>query len=265
MGFSHIAHRALTELAALGGACHKTQAGLRILMYHSVGGQAYGDSLGNYTITPKKFAQHMDALRSFHGISHGISIVPLGLEAIGGAQVNIAISFDDGYLDNLHCAAPILIERGMPFTVFVSSRFVREQQVGFLNSKDLRELAELPGVRIGAHGKTHVPLAECDDLTLANELADSKMYLEDITGRPVSTMSYPYGIVDRRVRAAVASAGYRLAACSHIGMNQAGCDPLLLARTTLFGQDSVSFFRRKLAGCWDWYGYLQRNPLHGKN
>ncbi|MFA7239948.1 MAG: polysaccharide deacetylase family protein [Sulfuricellaceae bacterium] len=261
MGFSHIAHRALTELAALGSACHKTQAGLRILMYHSVGGQAYGDSLGNYTITPKKFAQHMDALRSFHGIS----IVPLGLEAIGGAQVNIAISFDDGYLDNLHCAAPILIERDMPFTVFVSSRFVQEQQAGFLNAKDLRELAELPGVRIGAHGKTHVPLVGCDDLVLANELADSKMYLEDITGHPVSTMSYPYGIVDRRVRDAVASAGYRLAACSHIGMNQAGCDPLLLARTTLFGQDSVSFFRRKLAGCWDWYGYFQRNPLHGEN
>lgn len=261
MGFSHIAHRALTELAALSGVCRDSKAGLRILMYHSVGGQAYGDSLGNYTITPKKFAQHMDALRSFQGVS----IVPLRLEAIGGAQANIAISFDDGYLDNLYFAAPILIERGMPFTVFVSSRFVQEQHTGFLNSKDLRELAELPGVMIGAHGKTHVPLAKCDDLTLANELADSKRYLEDITGRPVSTMSYPYGVVDRRVRDAVSSAGYRLAACSHIGMNQAGCDPLLLARTTIFGQDSASFFRRKLAGCWDWYGCLQRNPLHGES
>lgn len=255
MGFSHIAHRALTELAALSGVCRDSKAGLRILMYHSVGGEAYGDSLGNYTITPKKFAQHMDALRGLHGVS----IVPFGLEAIGRAQANISISFDDGYLDNLHFAAPILIERGMPFTVFVSSRFVQDQHAGFLNPKDLRELAELPGVMIGAHGRTHVPLVGCDDLMLANELAGSKMYLEDIIGRPVSTMSYPYGAVDRRVRDAVSAAGYRIAACSHIGMNQAGCDPLLLARTTIFGQDSVSFFRRKLAGCWDWYGYLRRN------
>lgn len=257
MGLNHFAHRALTELAAISGVCHKSMAGLRILMYHSVGGEAYGDSLGNYTITPTKFAQHMDALCGLRGAN----IVLLGQEPRVGAQANVAISFDDGYLDNLHFAAPILIERGIPFTVFVSSLFVQEQRSGFLSPKDLRELAELPGVVIGAHGRTHVPLVRCDDLTLARELVDSKKYLEDITGRPVSTMSYPYGSVDRRVRDAVSSAGYQLAACSHIGINQVGCDPLLQARTTIFGQDSVSFFRRKLAGCWDWYGWLQRDSL----
>ncbi|MDP2751110.1 MAG: polysaccharide deacetylase family protein [Rhodocyclaceae bacterium] len=249
-------------MAAISGVCRNPKAGLRILMYHAVGGEAYGDFFGNYTITPEHFAQHMDALRGFEGAN----VVPLGLESCGGgAQANIAISFDDGYLDNLRFAAPILIERGMPFTVFVSSQFVQEQHAGFLNPEDLRELAELPGVMIGAHGRTHVPLVGCDDLTLAHELVDSKMYLEDITGRPVSTMSYPYGSVDRRVLDAVSTAGYQLAACSHIGINQAGRDPLLLARTTIFGQDSVSFFRRKLAGCWDWYGCLQRDSLHREN
>ena len=203
----------------------------------------------------------MDALRGFNGAS----IVSLGLESCGGEQANVAVSFDDGYLDNLHFAAPVLIERGMPFTVFVSSRFIQERRSGFLEPKDLRELAGLPGVTIGAHGGTHVPLVGCDDLALAHELVDSKKYLEDITGRAVSTMSYPYGSVDRRVRDAVSTAGYRLAACSHIGINQVGCDPLLLARTTIFGQDSVSFFRRKLAGCWDWYGCLQRDSLHREN
>lgn len=261
MGLNHFAHRALTELAAISGVCHKSMAGLRILMYHSVGGEAYGDTLGNYTVTPKKFAQHMDALRCVNGIN----IVPLGLESCVGAQANVAISFDDGYLDNLHLAAPVLIERGMPFTVFVSSQFVQEQRSGFLSPKDLRELANMPGVMIGAHGSMHVPLVGCDDSTLAHELVDSKKYLEDITGRAVSTMSYPYGSVDRRVRDAVSTAGYQLAACSHIGINQLECDPLLLARTTIFGQDSVNFFRRKLAGCWDWYGCLQRDSLHREN
>lgn len=255
MGFSYIAHRALTELAAVSGVCRDSQAGLRILMYHSVGGEAYGDSLRNYTITPKKFAQHMDTLRDFERAE----VVSFGFDSGKTARTSIAISFDDGYLDNLQFAAPILIERGMPFIVFVSSQFVQDRHAGFLNPMDLRELAELPGVTIGAHGKTHVPLTGCDDLMLANELVGSKMYLEDTTSRPVLTMSYPYGAVDRRVRNAASTAGYRLAACSHIGINQTGCDPLLLARTTIFGQDGVGFFRRKLAGCWDWYGYLQRD------
>ncbi len=255
MGFSQLVHRTLTEFAAISGVCSNPEAGLRILMYHAVGGEAYGDSFGHYSITPENFARHMDALCGIEGIK----VVPLGQDVCTETQANVAISFDDGYLDNLRCAAPILVERGIPFTVFVSSQFVQDQRSGFLNPGELRELAQLPGVIIGAHGRTHVPLVRCDDLTLANELADSKRYLEDITGRAVSTMSYPYGAVDRRVRDAVSMAGYRIAACSHIGINQTGCDPLLLSRTTIFGQDSVNFLRRKLAGCWDWYGYFQRD------
>lgn len=255
MGISRFAHRALTELAAMSGACHGSKTGLRILMYHSVGGVAYGDSAGNYSITLEHFAQHIDALCGFAGGG----IVPLGLDACEGTQANVAISFDDGYLDNLRFAAPILIERGIPFTVFVSSQFVQSQSPGFLSPKDLRELSELPGVEIGAHGKKHVPLVHCNDVTLKEELADSKMYLEDVTGRKVSTMSYPYGVVDRRVRDTVTTLGYKLAACSHVGLNCSGSDPYLLARTTIFGQDSVGFFRRKLSGCWDWYGHFQRD------
>lgn len=249
-------HRLLTELVAFSGACRTPRRGLRVLMYHSVGGRAEGDRYNYYSLPEERFAQHVLTLCD----ADSLSIVPLGLEGCTDDRANVAITFDDGYRDNLLTAAPMLVERKMPFTVFVATRFVRERHPDFLSPGELCELAALPGVTIGAHGNTHVPLAHCDEKELAGELSDSKAYLEDLMGREVKMMSYPHGSVDRRVRNAVATAGYELAACSHEGVNRPERDPLLLLRTTIFAQDNVRLFRQKLDGCGDWYGYLKRDP-----
>lgn len=261
MSLAQFGHRFITELAALSGTCRAPQNGLRILMYHAVGGQADNDALGYYSITAERFSRHMEILSQ----TAGVAVSPVALSACEADSAKVAITFDDGYRDNLRVAAPILLAHGMPFTVYVATRFVRERHPDFLSPEEVRELAALPGATIGAHGDTHVPLASCDDSTLARELADSRAYLEDLTGRAVTTMSYPHGSVDRRVRDAVEAAGYDHAGCSHIGINRSTCDPLLLSRTTIFSQDGEHSFRRKLAGCWDWYGRLQPQPAGMKS
>jgi len=231
------------------------------MMYHAVGGPADNDEFGYYSITAERFARHMEILSQ----TVGVTVSPVMQAACAVDSAKVAITFDDGYRDNLRVAAPILLAHGMPFTVYVATRFVRERHPDFLSPEEIRELAALPGATIGAHGDTHMPLAGCDDRTLAAELADSRSYLEDLTGRAVTTMSYPHGSVDRRVRDAVEAAGYDHAGCSHIGINRASCDPLLLSRTTIFAQDDERIFRRKLTGCWDWYGRLQSRPAGMKS
>lgn len=51
--------------------------------------------------------------------------VPLG-GMLGGAtgRRRVSLTFDDGYLDNLELAAPLLESHGIPFTVFVTSGFI---------------------------------------------------------------------------------------------------------------------------------------------
>jgi peptidoglycan/xylan/chitin deacetylase (PgdA/CDA1 family) len=93
-----------------------------------------------------------------------------------------------------------------------------------------------------------------------NELVSSKKYIEDLIGGPVTTMSYPFGAVDRRVRDAVKRAGYLLAVCSRFDINDASRDPLLLCRTEITGNDSVRVFKQKLHGDWDWYRWRRRDP-----
>ena len=230
--------------------------GLRVLMYHAIGTTALGDTLGLFSLSPERFRQHMARLA---GWKQG-RVVEFDAAALNGNSCRVAITFDDGYLDNLEVAAPTLSELGLPFTVFVTSEFVRSGKAGFLSPTALRTLAALPGAQIGAHGANHVALTQCDDTTLRNELTSSRSYLEDVLGCEVRTLAYPYGAADRRVRDAALAAGYQLGACSLAGINPPERDPLLLARTEIVSFDSDRVFAQKLHGDWDWYRWRTQDP-----
>lgn len=224
----------------------------RVLMYHAIGGQAYGDAKGLFSLEPELFKRHLDILAKE-------KIVPFCRDSLDLTD-SVAITFDDGYRDCFTQAAPLLVEKNMPFTVFVISDFVRANRPGFLSAAELRDLAALPGVHIGAHGASHVRLTECSNAELEHELQSSRQALEDMLGKPVVTMSYPYGAVDGRVRQAVSAAGYTLAACSYPGVNVPSRDPLLIARTEILSGDSPRLLRQKLRGDWDWRCRIMKDP-----
>jgi len=256
MNFRRLIARSISEMVAGVSWMREPVGGLRVLMYHAIGSPALGDALGLFSLTPERFRRHMTTLAN----RAPESICQLDKAALGTNEARIVITFDDGYLDNLEVAAPILSELGLPFTVFVTSEFVRKGKAGFLCPVTLRMLAAVPGARIGAHGATHVALTQCDDQTLSNELNSSKHYLEDVIGCEVRTLAYPYGAANRRVRDAAEAAGYQLGACSQAGINQPERDPLLLARTEIVSYDDVRVFSQKLHGDWDWYRWRRQDP-----
>jgi peptidoglycan/xylan/chitin deacetylase (PgdA/CDA1 family) len=49
------------------------------------------------------------------------------------------------------------------------------------------------GIEIGAHTVSHPILAKVDDLSAMREMRESKMQLEEITGKPVRFFAYPNG------------------------------------------------------------------------
>jgi peptidoglycan/xylan/chitin deacetylase (PgdA/CDA1 family) len=244
-------------------ACYKAarpflreRSGNRILMYHAVGTQVAGDALGLYNISPARFESHMRILST----RHRDSIRRLDPESLKLPEPGFMLTFDDGYLDNLTRAYPVLSHLGIPFTVFVTTEPVLKNEAGYLGEKELRELDSLDGVTIGAHGVTHVPLAECGESQLREELTGSKAYLEDLLGHPVDAISYPHGSVNRRVRDAAEQAGFRFGASSHFDINLPDRDPLLLCRTDIWSGDSDSVFSEKLAGEWDWRRWRHQDP-----
>jgi hypothetical protein len=220
----------------------------RILMYHAVGSQVPADLAGRYSLAPSLFATHV--------VSLGASCVSPFSEIREGTT-GVVLTFDDGFRDIMDVAAPLLEKANIPYTVFVTPDFATSGDPRYLCPGDLKILAAFPGAGIGAHGKSHCRLTECDDAELTSELRGSRAWLEDLLGREVDTMSYPHGAVDERVRDAVQDAGYRLAATSCFAPANCAEDPLRLARIDIWAQDSERVLRAKLDGYWDWIQKLR--------
>lgn len=92
-----------------------------ILMYHRVA-EADIDPWG-LCVTPRHFAEHLRVLQN--------EACPLSLREF--ARLNregrlpkraVAVTFDDGYADNLYRARPLLEARGIPATVFVAADYI---------------------------------------------------------------------------------------------------------------------------------------------
>ena len=230
--------------------------GLRILMYHAIGTPIEGDTRGLYNMKIEQFERHMRHLAQYWREA----LLPLRPVAPVGGELRIAVTFDDGYQDNLSVAAPLLVDLGIPFTVFVCAGAVAQRQIGFLGPEEVRELASLPGVQIGSHSLSHANLTRCNDHRLKEELAGSKFYLEELIGREVVSLSYPHGDVDLRVRDAAAKVGYQIGGTSRFDVNLDGRDPLLLCRTDIWAGDDLAVFQQKLRGDWDWNRWRALDP-----
>lgn len=93
-----------------------------ILLYHRIAEPAV-DPWG-LAVSRARFARHLDVL-----VRH-TEVVPLGdlarrLRRRGEGPPPVALTFDDGYADNLEVAVPLLESAGLPATVFVATGCVR--------------------------------------------------------------------------------------------------------------------------------------------
>jgi peptidoglycan/xylan/chitin deacetylase (PgdA/CDA1 family) len=92
-----------------------------VLMYHRIG-EAASDPWG-LCVSPENFAEQLEVLR---GQARPMHIRTLS-EAVRSHRVprnTLAITFDDGYVDNLEHARPALEKQGMPATVFVATGYI---------------------------------------------------------------------------------------------------------------------------------------------
>lgn len=221
--------------------------GFRVLMYHSVRSLKSNDLNDVFTVSANNFSEQMSILS-------GYSVAELGAWP-KTLTSEVAVTFDDGYKDNLTIAAPILVSFNIPFTVFVTPKYIKSGDKRYLNPLELKELSMLPRVTIGAHGLTHCRLSKCSNDELWLELSDSKKWIEDLIGKKVDTLAYPHGDCGEREFSLALSAGYRVAATTESGINQSGQNSLALKRTGILSYDTREDFIRKINGYSDWMGH----------
>lgn len=199
------------------------------LCYHAVRHVTADEDPFNLAVHPDRLRRHIRALRrwGWELVTYGDLVDDV---AVPTGRRLAALTFDDGYDDNLDVLAPLLADEQAPATVFVTAGLLggRHPDVPdwpLMTEAQVRELAST-GIEIGSHGWAHPDLRTVDDLE--DELVRSREVLEDLVGARVDTFAYPYGRTDRRVVEATRAAGYRAAGMTSGEGDWA--DPLVMPR-----------------------------------
>ncbi|HEX4467091.1 MAG TPA: polysaccharide deacetylase family protein, partial [Solirubrobacteraceae bacterium] len=112
-----------------------------------------------------------------------------------------------------------LLARGVSCSVFVPTGLIGRRHPDvpsepIMTGEEIREFADA-GVEFGAHSVDHLRLAGMSYEAVIDQMRRSRAELEDVVGRPVRTMAYPYGSHDVQTMRAAAEAGFECAcACS---------------------------------------------------
>ncbi len=155
----------------------------------------------------------------------------------------VGITLDDGYVNNLEHALPVLLELGFTATSFMVSgqlggSNVWDEALG-VPAKPLMDAHQAKawiaaGMDVGAHTRNHVNLLKCDDATARDEIAGAKSDLERVLGTQVRSFCYPYGGHRAEHAEMARQAGYVTATTSVSARSRWDDDLLLLPRISVW-------------------------------
>ena len=206
-----------------------------ILTYHSI-----DPSASTISCDPEAFARHVAWL-----VSGQVAVATLGdLMTMPDETDAVALTFDDAYVNFEQIAAPRLLDRGLPVTMFVVSDLV-----GTVNSWDDgpdRTTPQLPlldwpalvslrerGVTLGAHSRTHADLSQLADARIEDEVEGSAEHIERRTGTRPEVFAYPYGRTSPAVARAVQKV-FDFGCTTEFRVLGGSDDPALLPRLDMY-------------------------------
>ena len=127
----------------------------------------------------------------------------------------VAITFDDGYDNNIEQAAPILAEFNFPYTIFVNPQLIDDNKGYVMTWQQLRTLSK-QGALIANHSGRHDYLHHMFEgesqaqwrERIKEDITHAQARIEQELGTSVKYLAYPYGEFNRALQALVAQLGY---------------------------------------------------------
>ncbi|MCS7252902.1 MAG: polysaccharide deacetylase family protein [Armatimonadota bacterium] len=218
-----------------------------VLMYHRVNYVSPNASAieKDLTVSPKEFERQVRYL-----IQGGFKIVRLSeiedavIKGLPFTKPIVAITFDDGYIDNYEKAFPILRRYSAPATIFLVTDTVGTR--GHLSWEQIKEMKRF-GIDFGSHSVRHLDLTRLKLPQLDFELRYSKARIEQQIGDKVTAFAYPAGEYNSFVIGRVKAAGYKTAWRKSGGAVTPSDNPFALPRLRVSGNDTLKSFEWKLS------------------
>ncbi len=216
----------------------------RVLCYHSVGTVEWGVN----DVSAARFRRQLEL-----ALALGYRFVPAAtIQAGGGAEGDLGVTFDDGLMSVQRNAAPILAELGIPWSLFVVCDWAdgkHERPELFMDWEEIRDAAR-SGVAIGSHSMTHPDFGRLSLAEARTEMTDSRRVIHERTGVEVDTFAIPFG-QSRNWRPELTdlatSVGYRTVYAQAVDTRAGGT----VSRTFITRFDNERIFRAGLEGAFD--------------
>jgi peptidoglycan/xylan/chitin deacetylase (PgdA/CDA1 family) len=183
------------------------QPEIAALSYHNV--RAYSSQNPAYFISPERFEEHMNGLNQ----AGYRSVLPNQVEEVFYERKpiqdkSLMISFDDTRADHYLTVAPILEKYGYRGTFFIMT--VSIGKPGYMTREQIKELADR-GHAIGLHTWDHQDLRKILPDQWRIQIEKPKALLEEITGKKITALAYPFGLWNREVILQINQRGLRSA------------------------------------------------------
>ena len=228
-----------------------TALGTIVLGYHRVGGR----TISPVDLDSRMFRRQMAHIRAAYPIrTLDETVADLTDTSRKPAENRVVLTFDDGTADFLDEVVPVLVEYGLPATVYVATDFI-DTNTSFpadgkpLSWAGLRDAVSTGLVTVGAHTHTHRLLDRCPLSIVREELDRSNERIADEIGYEPAHFAYPKavragGLAEMEIRAryvTAAIAGTRPNRAPDVDLHRLHRSPIQVA-------DGWEGFRRKLAG-----------------
>lgn len=218
-----------------------------IITYHSVKAEQI-----------HKFKKQMDELLKL-GRAVSTDVFPL----IYDNEHHISVTFDDGFQSVLHNALPVLRDRKIPATIFVTTGSLGKKP-GWINDPENpnadeillteEQVQELPEdmITIGSHTVSHILLTEVDENTVLREITESKKKLEELLHKKITLISVPYGTFNRKFTDLFKEAGYQRVFLNIPTFPTTKNNLYVMGRMAVSLDDWQIEYRLKLLGAYQW-------------
>jgi len=230
-------------------ARRRPAVGATLLIHHRVG----GGTADELDLPVASLEQQLD-----HLVEGGHTVLSidgaLDRLAAGNASPSVVLTFDDGFRDVHARAWPLLRERNLPFTIYLTAGLVgsdmrwegstaASQGSPALTWDEVSEMHASGLCTIGNHTWDHAGPDVVDEgqLDRCSDLIEARL------GERPRHFAWTWGIEVPRLRTAV-SDRFVSASTGELGRNEPGGDVHALRRVPVRASDPLSFYRAKLEG-----------------
>lgn len=241
-----------------------------VLMYHKIP-QSNIQSRHRIFVTQENFEKHLEFFKTQGFTTLTFSEIEefrsLKKDPKNFPSKPLVLTFDDGYIDNLENAAPLLKKYDQKAVIYLlADNNVRynywdadsgDARSDIMSPEQKQLLLDSP-FEIGSHGLRHEKITEMTNERAWQELTESKKLLEEQFKRPVISYAFTYGLTTPYHAQLAELAGYTFALNTDTGGLSFHENPYSIFRANIFPEDGPRQLKKKTSSWYRKYYYWKR-------